>query len=129
MAAAVHADAHPILFEFTGSGRGSLTDETAQRQLLHRLLIDVLALEAFALFRIARHGEDTAPGRRRAAGVLFVLMSASLLAPGGIYLLPYPWNNVYVLGQTLIWLLVLLTLVLLGRRRYPSQPRSAPRRS
>ena len=56
MAAAVHADANPILFEFTGSHRGSLTDETAQRQLLHRLLIDVLALEAFTLFRVSPRG-------------------------------------------------------------------------
>jgi Glycosyltransferase family 87 len=43
----------------------------------------------------------------RLAGVVFVAMALSLLAPGGLYLLPYPWNNVYVLGQAVLWLAVL----------------------
>jgi len=72
----------------------------------------VLLLPLIALYRILKGEGSAGPRFRRAAGILLATMSASLLAPGGVYTLPFPWNNVSVLLQTLIWLAVLLFLLL-----------------
>ncbi len=57
------------------------------------------------------------PARGRVvAGFFFGLFAASLLAPGGVYLLPHPWNNIYVLAQTGVLFLVLGFLVWLARQ-------------
>lgn len=76
----------------------------------------LLLLPLVALFRIYRCEARAKPRYRRAAAVFFAAMSVSLVAPGGVYLLPYPWNNAYVLAQTAVWLLVLVFLGLWARR-------------
>ncbi|MFH0945546.1 MAG: glycosyltransferase family 87 protein [Planctomycetota bacterium] len=76
----------------------------------------VLLLPLITLFRIFKGEETAGPRLRWVAGSLFAMMSASLLAPGGVYTLPFPWNNVYVLLQTVIWLGVLLFLGFLACR-------------
>ncbi len=40
---------------------------------------------------------------RRRAFALFVLSLPLMIAPGGLYLLPLPWNTLYVLAQKLLW--------------------------
>ena len=75
----------------------------------------VLLLPLVALQRIAT-GLDPgglAPSRARA---LAVLLGLSLLAPGGLYLLPHPLNNAYVVAQTVVWLAVAASLVVHARR-------------
>ena len=81
----------------------------------------LLLLPLLALLRI-RRGREPAPRLRTASGLLFVALSLSLLAPGGTYLLPHPWANVYVVAQALLWLLVLGFLVSLVRRPEPARP-------
>jgi len=85
----------------------------------------LLLLPLLALFRVTKLDAPLPTGLRVAAGVLLASMVASLLAPGGIYALPHPWGNVYVLAQTGIWLAVLVFLIDLGRRGLPA-PGAAP---
>jgi len=80
----------------------------------------LLLLPLVALFRIYRCEARAEPRYRRAAAVFSVAMAVSLVAPGGVYLLPYPWNNAYVLAQTAVWLLVLVFLGLWARRSVAS---------
>jgi hypothetical protein len=75
----------------------------------------LLFLPVITLFRIAsRNGEverDATPAR--------VLLGANLLfmiAPGGLYLFPYPLNMIYVAFQTLVWMALLGFLFLHARR-------------
>ena len=63
----------------------------------------VLLLPMIALLRIVRQ-QSTAPRRSWQAGILLVMTAAFTLAPGGLYLFPPPWNQVYVGLQTLLWL-------------------------
>jgi hypothetical protein len=70
----------------------------------------LLFLPMTTLFRIsAQYGHsqrDAAPAR--------ILLGANLLfmiAPGGLYLFPRPWNTVYVAIQTLVWISLLAFLV------------------
>jgi hypothetical protein len=70
----------------------------------HRWYDDLLILlPMIALLRII-HQESTAPQRRWRAGILFAMTAIFMLAPGGLYLFPPPWNQVYVGVQTLLWL-------------------------
>lgn len=71
----------------------------------------VLLLSLMALLRIASGQEGLSARVRFAAGVLSAAMVLSLLAPGGGYLLPYPWSNVYLIVQSLLWLGILGFLV------------------
>jgi Glycosyltransferase family 87 len=76
---------------------------------------DALILPALvALYRIARtpltRGEDVAAGLLLGLNVLF------MLAPGGVYLLPYPLNIVYTTLQTVLWLAMLVFLMVCARR-------------
>ena len=78
----------------------ALTAIVARFAMYHGWYDDVIML--FPLLALYRTGRGAATERVRvAAGVLFVLVALSLVAPGGVYLLPHPWNNVYVLLQTL----------------------------
>ncbi len=70
----------------------------------------LLLLPMVALARLAG-GLDGASGLMcRIASGLFLAMLLFLLAPGGGYLLGYPWNNIYLVAQSLLWLGVLLFL-------------------
>ncbi len=76
----------------------------------------LLLLPLIALARIAK-GRNVSDGRTSlTATFLLVSMVASLLAPGGSYLFPYPWNNVYLIAQSVLWLSVLLFLLCVARR-------------
>jgi uncharacterized membrane protein YbaN (DUF454 family) len=62
----------------------------------------LLLVPAIALFRIAKQG--TTDGQKVWAGSLLAAMVLSTLPPGGLYLLPPPWNRVYVGAQVVVWL-------------------------
>jgi hypothetical protein len=70
----------------------------------------LLLLPFVALQRIGT-GEDAGGLAPRHARRLAVWLALSLLAPGGLYLLPHPWNNAYVIAQTAIWLTAAAALV------------------
>ena len=77
----------------------------------HRWYDDVLLLlPMVALFRMAKRGSAVAGGLLGAA----ILLS---LAPGGLFLLPPPFNTAYVVGQTGLWMVTLLFLVTASRLR------------
>jgi len=77
----------------------------------HRWYDDLLILLVMvSLFRIAR-SRPPSPQANLPAGVLLAATTVSLLAPGGLYLLPAPLNSFYVAGQTLVWAAVLVFLV------------------
>ena len=74
----------------------------------------LILLPMVTLFRIARH-EVAKPHQSVRAGVLFALMLLSVMAPGGRYLFPHPWNLAYVFGQIVVWLSALVFLVTYAR--------------
>ncbi len=75
----------------------------------HRWYDDVLLLlPLLVLFRLA--SRDPASDRRLHAGVLFGSGLVLLLAPGGLYLLPAPWNGDFVTLQVIQWLAMLVYL-------------------
>ena len=74
----------------------------------------LVVLPMISLFRIAKsYGSD--PSDDPAAGALFAVTLLTLMAPGGLYLLPRPWNLVYVAGQTCVWGAVLAFLLVHAR--------------
>ena len=82
----------------------------------HRWFDDLLILlPMVALFRIAHRG-PSANGRDVVAGVLLAITFLSTLAPGGLYLFPPPWNSLYAVGQSVIWIIALIFL--LDQARY-----------
>jgi hypothetical protein len=92
--------------------------------MYHRWFDDlILLLPLITLFRLAT-AEGTLPSGKVVAGILFGMMWLSLLAPGGLYVLPSPLNVVYALGQTAVWLAVLMYLVIVTIRKHsvPARP-------
>ncbi len=77
----------------------------------HRIYDDLLLVPA--VIALYRHPEGS--GRKWRQSFL-ILSLASLLAPGGLRLLPFPWGRVYELGQVAIWLGLLIFLVSLTRQ-------------
>jgi hypothetical protein len=75
----------------------------------------LLLLPMIALFRIAKRGQ-AAGGGDVAAGILLAAMMLTTLAPGGLYLLPPPWKQLFVAAQALVWLAVLGFLLDRARR-------------
>ncbi len=76
----------------------------------------LLLLPLVALARLAG-GLDGASGQLcRIAGALFFAMMVFLLALSGGYLLGYPWNNIYLVAQSLLWLGALVFLAWVARR-------------
>jgi hypothetical protein len=74
----------------------------------------LIVLPMMTLFRIAKTSEWSERERRRARwllGLSFPLM----IAPGGLYLLPWPWNRVFVGVQSCVWFLILVFLATLTR--------------
>ena len=92
----------------------------------HAWYDDVLVLiPLVALFRLTRVDEGRPQRSRTTAGLLFTAMVASLLAPGGVYSLPHPWSNGYVVLQAALWLFVLGYLALhCARERHSSHSSS-----
>jgi hypothetical protein len=89
----------------------------------HRWYDDLLiVLPMVALFRIAKN-EANAQGHGVLAAVLLGITLLFMLAPGGLYLLPKPWNIIYTKIQIGIWIILLVFLlykawhqhILLGR--------------
>ena len=85
----------------------------------HRWYDDLLILlPMIALFRIAKRDLPTDSGGAVARALLAITI-LTMLAPGGLYLFPPPWNSVYVAAQTIVWIVVLIFL--LGRGRSVGQ--------
>lgn len=77
----------------------------------HAWYDDVLVLLPFmALLRLVKE-KSLLPRWHFAAEVLLVGTFLSMVAPGGTYLFPEPWNHVYVFLQTGIWLVLLTFLI------------------
>ena len=82
----------------------------------HRWFDDLLILlPMVALFRIANRERST-NSREVVAGVLLAITLLSTVAPGGLYLFPPPWNSYYAIGQSVVWVIVLIFL--LDQARY-----------
>jgi hypothetical protein len=89
----------------------------------------LLVTPMLSLFRIARRGPSDR-GTDVVAGVLLALTVLAMLAPGGLYLFPTPWKQVYIAGQTVTWLAILVFLLVQAERerRSRSIARSVRRR-
>ena len=88
-----------------------VTAYVARLWTYHRWYDDALILlPIVALFRIAKCG----PADHAAdviAGVLLGVTVLLMLAPGGLFLLPPPWDTVYVFGQVIVWIVTLVFLL------------------
>lgn len=77
----------------------------------HRWYDDLLILlPMVALFRLTRRG-SLVDGVKVLAGALLGITMLASIAPGGLYLLPAPWNTLYVDGQVIVWGVVLVFLL------------------
>lgn len=74
----------------------------------------LILLPMVTLFQIARCRMENCD-HNIMAGFLFGLTLLSIMAPGGRYLFPRPWDIVYIFGQIGIWLTVLLFLIIVAR--------------
>ncbi len=84
--------------------------------MYHRWYDDlILLVPMVALFQISHRGPYP-DGRDVVAGVLLGLTILLSLAPGGRYLFPAPWDDLYAAGQLVAWGAV--SLFLLGQARY-----------
>jgi glycosyl transferase family 87 len=98
----------------------SVTAAVTRFWTYHRWYDDLLLLVSMVgLLRVAR--TERAADRDVIAGGLFAAGLVTMLAPGGLYLLPAPWNRVYTTWETLLWLMQLAFLVrVCGRERVSS---------
>jgi hypothetical protein len=88
----------------------------------HRWYDDLLILlPMVTLLRIAWSG-SLSRDTNVAAGLLLGLTLIFMIAPGGLYLLPSPWNKVYNDVQVIIWM---ADLVFLLYWRTPTEGRGA----
>jgi len=87
-----------------------VTALVARSWTYHRWYDDLLILlPMIALFRVAKQESTTEKGF--VVGALLVINLLVMLAPGGLYLLPPPWNNLYVAGQIIVWTIDLVVLL------------------
>jgi hypothetical protein len=70
----------------------------------------LILLPMVALCRIAKRRFAT-DRSGLVAGTLLAITLLVMLAPGGLYLLPPPWNTLYVIGQITLWIAVLIFLL------------------
>lgn len=95
----------------------------------HRWYDDLLVLlPMIALHRIAAHG----PTRRNhdvAAGLLLAATLVTMIAPGGLYLLPAPWNTAWSGVQVAVWLADLAFLLAAARAERALRFGKAPSRA
>jgi hypothetical protein len=77
----------------------------------HRWYDDLLILlPMVALFRIAKQ-PAACEGADIVAGILLAVTIVAMLAPGGLFLFPPPWNLRYVTGQIIVWIVGLIFLL------------------
>jgi hypothetical protein len=77
----------------------------------------LIALPMITLFRIAKLKGSEKKYNDLFAVTLLGLSLLSTVAPGGLYLFPSPWKQVYVAGQVFIWISVFIYLLCNGQRR------------
>lgn len=70
----------------------------------------LILLPMITLFRIIKRGEPS-NGDDVMAGMLLAITMLLMIAPGGLYLFPPPWNRVYVQVQVFVWILVFIFLL------------------
>jgi len=75
----------------------------------------LLFVPTVALFRVARRA-PAAGVWGVTAGFLFAANVACTLAPGGLYVLPPPWREVYLGAQRAVWGTTLIFLLVAARR-------------
>ena len=75
----------------------------------------LVVVPMITLFRITK-SDGSLKADHGVAGVLFAVTLLTLMAPGGLYLFPRPWNQLYVAVQTLVWMAVLAFLLVQARR-------------
>jgi hypothetical protein len=75
----------------------------------------LVLLPVITLFRIAKSGK-VKETYNLTAGFLLGITLLFLIAPGGLYLFPSPWNFLYVQMQTFIWMAVLIFLLFYCRQ-------------
>ena len=81
----------------------------------HRWYDDLLILlPMIALFRIAKDGSGS-HWIGVVAGTLLSITMVLMLAPGGLFVFPRPWDTWYVSVQTLVWLMGLAFLLIHAR--------------
>jgi hypothetical protein len=86
----------------------------------HRWYDDLLLLlPMVALFRVAKRA--SLDKDRVLAGALLAITLLVMLAPGGLYLLPPPWNMLYVTVQVIVWIMGLIFLVVMTQRQKSAQ--------
>ena len=76
----------------------------------------LIFLPMIALFRIAKFNSATNDDNLL-AGVLLGTILIAMIAPGGLYLFPSPFNLIYVAFQVVIWFAVLTFLLYYTRRK------------
>jgi len=82
----------------------------------HRWYDDLLILlPMIALFRVTKQAPGTKDGIT--ASVILAITLLFMLAPGGLYLFPPPWNMLYVVGQIIVWFVGLTFLLNLTQRK------------
>lgn len=70
----------------------------------HRWYDDLLILlPMVAMFAIAKQ-RPTNDGTGVLAGILLAVTMLAMLAPGGLFLFPTPWDTLYVVGQNMVWI-------------------------
>ncbi len=88
----------------------------------HRLYDDIVVyLGMAALFQIARHAEGSARSTRTAA-VLLLLCWIGALAPARVLRYGVPWDWAFASGQSLVWSLTLLFLLVHIHRARTAAP-------
>lgn len=82
----------------------------------HRWYDDLLiVLPMAALFRVTKRSPRSG-SMGVVAGLLLGWTLILMMAPGGLYLLPTPWNNIYQGAQVFTWLSVMTFMVIAARR-------------
>jgi hypothetical protein len=101
----------------------SVTSFIARFWTYHRWYDDALILlPIVTLFRIAKRRPSNQAEDVIAGGLLGATLLL-MLAPGGLFLLPPPWNTVYVFGQVIVWIVTLVFL--LGQAQTENRTRMA----
>lgn len=75
----------------------------------------LILLPMMALYRIAGTERFSAKWRGTAFW-LFALSLPLMMAPGGLYLFPPPWNTLYVLAQKLLWVSMAFFLIIAAEK-------------
>ncbi len=75
----------------------------------------LIAPSLIALFRIAK-STGTTSNLQSALRIFLFVAILFMTAPGGLYLLPSPWKELYIAGQVFIWLALLVFLIIFIHR-------------